>query len=228
MRAAQGFDPSRLASYGPASVDESMLWLLERLHRHQDPRNHPARSSYFPENTWQPRLARWQSQGLISRDGNEAVILTDSGAKLVRRRLYDDVEGPRRLPFRLHVAPMASGSAVVTDDAIWTLLTRLGTRRIGAVEMEAATIATVAREREVPRWLVAKGVMDHADMAKNDRYRRFAARASAEVLFALLDLLVRDPARAEDAPGPAATASSGVTIFGNVNGPVAGRDIRYG
>jgi hypothetical protein len=47
----------------------------------------------------------------------------------------------------------------------------------------------------VPHWIVAKGVMDHADFAKDDRYKEFAARASAEVLYALLSRLL--PATAE-------------------------------
>jgi nucleoside phosphorylase len=232
VRVAQDFDPAVLASHGTASPDEAMLWLLERLHRNQDPRNHPARDSYFPPGTWRPRLERWEADGLIIRDRAGAVILTDNGTRIVRRRLYDDVDGPQRLPFRLLVAPMASGSAVVTDTSIWSLLTRMGTRKVGAVEMEAATIATVAREREVPRWLVVKGVMDHADIGKDDRYKLFAARASAEVLYALLDRLLPDRTRADDASGPAANASSSsVNISGDghtFHEKIAGRDIRYG
>ena len=67
--------------------------------------------------------------------------------------------------------------------------------------------------------------MDHADINKDDRYKRFAARASAEVLFALLDDLVRDMPKARSA------ISSAVHISGHghvVNGPIAGRDISYG
>ncbi|MCA2216914.1 hypothetical protein [Jidongwangia harbinensis] len=48
-------------------------------------------------------------------------------------------------------------------------------------------VRTVAETQGVPHRLVVEGVMDHADPAADDRYRRFAARASAEVLCALLD-----------------------------------------
>jgi len=229
LRAAQDFDPARLASHGPASADEAMLWLLERLHRDQDPRKHPARDRYFPEGTWVPRLAQWEDDGVIARDRDGAVVLTDDGTRLVRRRMYDDVDGPQRLPFGVLVAPMASGSAVVADASIWPRLAQMGIRKVAAVEMEAATVATVAREREIPRWLVAKGVMDHADMRKDDRYKRFAARASAEVLFALLDDLVPEMRRPADAGE--SMASSAVHIGGSghtFHGPIAGRDIRYG
>lgn len=201
VRVAQDLDPSALPSYGAASEEESLLWLLERLHRDHDPRTEPARRRYFPSGTWATRLDRWQADGWITRDPNGAPRLTDAGAELVQRRLYDDVDGPQRLPFAVHVAPMASGSAVMADVRIWKRLGSAGVRKIAAVEMEGATIATIAHERKIP-WLVAKGVMDHADAHKDDRYKHFAARASAEVLFALLDRLAADLAVPAGPPPP--------------------------
>ncbi len=116
--------------------------------------------------------------------------LTDQGAELVQGWLYDDVDGPQGLPFEVVAAPMASGSAVVADPGLWAQLQHMGMRKIAAVEMEAATVATVAHQHQVPYCLIAKGVMDHADSDKDDRYKRFAARASAEVLYALLAQLL--------------------------------------
>ena len=98
---------------------------------------------------------------------------------------------PHRLPFAVHVGPMASGNAVVEDPGIWDRLRRMGIRKITAVDMEAATVATVAHENRIPYWLVAKGVMDQAESGRNDRYKKFAARASAEVVWSLLADLVR-------------------------------------
>ena len=188
LRAAQDFDPVSLASYGEASEHEALLWFLEQLYRGQQPRKHPALSQYFPSGTWQPRLARLEEQGLIRREPTGEAVLTSDGSDHVQRRLYDDVEGPQRLPFRVLAAPMASGSAVIADPDEWGRLKAMGVRRITAIEMEAATIATVAHDRGLP-WIVAKGVMDHADTKKDDRYKKFAARASAQVLFALLERL---------------------------------------
>ncbi|WP_431945579.1 hypothetical protein [Micromonospora marina] len=189
LRAAQDFDPTRLASYGDASEDEALLWFLEQLHRGQQPRSHPARDAYFPSGTWQQRLTQLEEQGLIRREPTGEAVLTTDGSDLVQRRLYDDVDGPQRLPFRVLAAPMASGSAVIADPDVWGRLKAMGMRKITAVEMEAATIATVAHDRGLA-WLVAKGVMDHADTRKDDRYKKFAARASAQVMFALLERLV--------------------------------------
>ncbi|BCB86548.1 hypothetical protein Psuf_038610 [Phytohabitans suffuscus] len=105
LRAAQDFDPSGLASYGDASEDEALLWFLEQLHRGQQPRHHPARDAYFPSGTWQRRLAQLEAQGLIRREPTGEATLTGAGSALVRRRLYDDVDGPRQLPFRVLTAP---------------------------------------------------------------------------------------------------------------------------
>ncbi|GAA1028580.1 hypothetical protein GCM10009557_14100 [Virgisporangium ochraceum] len=214
VRVAQDLDPSALPSFGAASEEESLLWLLERLHRDHDPRTEPARGRYFPSGTWATRLDRWQTDGWITRDRNGAPRLTDAGAELVQRRLYDDVDGPQRLPFAVHVAPMASGSAVMADGRIWKRLGSMGVRKIAAVEMEGATIATIAHERRIP-WLVAKGVMDHADAHKDDRYKHFAARASAEVLFDLLDRLAADLAAPAGPPPPPPVV---------VRGPVTRKD----
>lgn len=197
LREAREFTPDGLPSFGAAPGDAD-IWFLERLHRGQDPRTHPARQRYFPRGTWQPRLEKLESGGLIRRAG-AGWTLTEPGSVLIQRVLYDDVDGPERLPFVVTTGPMASGSAVIKDPEIWSRLKRMGLRRIAALEMEAATIATVAYETQVPHWLVAKGVMDHADFGKDDRYKQFAARVSAEVVYGLLGRLI--PSYVTD-PGP--------------------------
>ncbi|WP_203935281.1 tetratricopeptide repeat protein, partial [Virgisporangium ochraceum] len=186
VRKAQDFDPSGLPSYGAAGVDEAMFWLLERLKQGIDPRHAPARDRYFPNGSWGSRLARFTAGGIISRRRDGSVQLTDAGFELIHRRLYDDVDGPARLPFGVTVAPVASGSAMIATGGIWQQLARQGVRTVAAIDGEAAVIATVAHhhDRRLP-WLVVKGVAD--DTGGGDRYTKFAARASAEVLFALLD-----------------------------------------
>ncbi|MFG1884805.1 Ltp family lipoprotein [Micromonospora sp. NPDC049102] len=199
QRAAQDFLASSVTSFGDANEDEASLWFLEQLHRGQQPRNHPARSQYFPSGTWQPRLTRLEEQGMIRRESTGDAVLTGYGSDFVQRRLYDDAEGPQRLPFRVLTAPMASGSSVIADSDVWSRIKAMGMRKITAVEMEAATIATVAHEQRL-HWLVVKGVMDHADTEKDDRYKQFAAHASAQVMFALLERLA--PAAMVSADNP--------------------------
>jgi nucleoside phosphorylase len=186
VRAAQDLDPTALAGYGPADPDESTLWLLEQLHAGQDPRRHHARRRYIGPGTWSARLDRLEADGLVTRDRSGRPELTRLGRARVRRRLDDRPDPPRRLPFEVVLGPMASGSATVADDTIWGRLAGTGVRTTAAVDTEAATIATVAEQLRVPDWLVVKGVTDSAGAPVDDRYRPFAARASAEVLFALL------------------------------------------
>lgn len=205
LRAAQDFDPAALPSHGVATDEEADAWFLERLHRGQNPRKHPARDRYLPGPAWRERLARLESGGLIRWQGKE-LVLTDVGRQRIERDLYFDA-GPEQLPYQVVAGPMASGSAVMSDPGVWNRL-EINQRKILALDMEAATIATVAHERQTPHWLVAKGVMDHADLAKDDRFKAFAARASAEVLLALLTRLL-SPAAPEQRPTPRAVGIPG-------------------
>jgi nucleoside phosphorylase len=202
VRHAQELDHRDLPSYGPVTAEEAEVWFLERLHHGQNPRTHPARRRYFPAGTWHTRLQSLADAGLIEFDNGDDAgwALTAEGTHKIRRLLADDVDGPTTLPLAVLTGPIASGSAVVTEAGIWDRLKAMGVRRVAALEMEAATIVTIAHERAVPHWLVAKGVMDRADKHKDDRYRHFAARASAEVLFRLLGELV--PGRPSSAPAP--------------------------
>lgn len=200
FRAAQEFDPAGLPSHGVATEQESRLWFLERLKAGQNPRDHPARTRYFPPGAWRARLAAMESDGLVGW-AQDSLVLTEEGRSFINRALYDDVDGPGTLPYAVVAGPVASGSAVVGDGATWESLKASGVRTVAGLDLEAATIAIVAEAQKVPQWLVVKGVADHADAGKDDRYHRFAARASAEVLFTLLDRLA---GRAEPRPDPPA------------------------
>lgn len=82
--------------------------------------------------------------------------------------------------------------------------------------MEAAAIAQVAHRLEVPRWIVAKGVMDYADPKKDDRFKPFAAAASAQVLMRFLQTAPMSDAHTAVTTG--ATAGTTVNVVGNVSG----------
>lgn len=185
VRAAQDLSPDGLPSYGPASDEEAKTWLLERLFAGDNPRTHPARSRYFPGKAWKERVQAFEGEGLVRREGRQ-LVLTDSGRSFAEETLFFDVESPQRLPFQIKVGPIASGNVVVKDEVTWQKLKNWGVRSVLGLEMEAATIGSVAHRLGVPAWVVAKGVMDHADPRKDDRYKPFAARASAEVLFKFL------------------------------------------
>jgi nucleoside phosphorylase len=193
VRAAQNLSTDDLPSFGTASAEDARIWLLERLLAGDQPRRHPELRRYFPERSWADGVRLLEAAGLITRTGDR-LSLTDAGRRSIELTLDEDVAGPHRLPFKVFVGPMASGNVVVKDGRTWEDLKRQGVRTVVGLEMEAATIASAAYRLQVPAWVVAKGVMDHADPRKEDRYKRFAARASAEVLFKLLAIRLASPA----------------------------------
>lgn len=197
LRAAQEMKPDGLPTYSEtASEEDAQLWFLERLHSGDQPRAHPALRRYFPGDTWRTRLEAWRSDGLLTWTGADWQ-LTEAGRERIQYALYHDVNGPERLPFAIKVGPIASGDVVVKDGLTWGRLARRGVRSVVGLDMEAASIATIAHRLLVPSWVVVKGVMDHADPRKDDRYKPFAARASAQVLWAFLARQVRPAVRDE-------------------------------
>jgi nucleoside phosphorylase len=184
LRAFQELRPDGLPSYGVASERDADLWLLERLYYGVSPQHHPARDRYFPQGKWRKRVHELEADGRIFRIASK-LQLTEKGRDFVDSSLVYDVDPPIQLPFAIKVGPIASGNAVVKDGVTWDVLKGLGVRSVLGLEMEAATIGDAARLNSTP-WVVVKGVMDHADPAKDDRYKPFAARASAEVLFKFL------------------------------------------
>lgn len=185
VRAAQQLIPEGLPSYGAASEEEAKIWLLERLYTGDNPRTHTARSRYFSGGAWKERVKVFEDEELVCRNGLQ-LELTDKGRSLAEEYLFYEMEPPRKLPFHIKVGPMASGNVVVKDGITWEKLKGLGVRTVLGLEMEAATIGSIAHRLGVEAWVVAKGVMDHADPRKDDRYKPFAARASAETLFKFL------------------------------------------
>lgn len=185
VRTAQDLPPAEFRSYGEAGEAEAKVWLLERLYSGDQPREHPARSRYFSENSWKNCVDSLESAGLITRNGLR-LSLTEKGEAFTERSICDHVAGPTKLPFKVAVGPMATGNVVVKDGLTWNQLKQWGVRTVLALDMEAAAIASIAYRLRVPEWIVVKGVMDHADPRKDDRYKKFAAQASAEVLLSLL------------------------------------------
>jgi nucleoside phosphorylase len=82
---------------------------------------------------------------------------------------------------RCHIKPMASGSAVRTDNPFEDV--QAPVRGTIAIDMEGAAFGLVMNRHPLTRWLVVKGVCDYADRTKSDAYHDHAARTSA--LYAL-------------------------------------------
>ena len=174
--------PQGLPSHGVPSDSEAELWLLEQTSLGRDVKAHPARKTYFPDEVWEERVKALMNRELIYREGRQ-LKLTAKGRDIVDERHVFGTP-PKKLPFRIKVGPIASGNVVVKDDR-WAKLQEEGVRTVLALEMEAATVGTIGSlfNRD---WIVMKAVMDYGDPSKDDRFKAFAARASAEVLFPFL------------------------------------------
>ncbi len=124
----------------------------------------------------------WRRQWLVE-DVRE---LTDEGRKKARRLNTKYVKGlPAQPPFKVHVGPIGTGDQVIQDPDIWNKLAST-MRHVLGLEMEAAAIGAMQRLHRIENMLVMKAVMDFANEDKDDHFKPFAARASAECLIKFL------------------------------------------
>jgi len=107
--------------------------------------------------------------------------LPDGADWLAERPTPDD-----KRKWSIHVGGIGTGSNLVRDASIWDRLRRTQNRKIVGLEMEASAIGWLAEAFDVRRKIVVKGVMDHGDVTKSNKCRRFAAHAAAEVLIQFL------------------------------------------
>lgn len=171
----------------PPSREMQARWLLHALHAHEkkgalSPEKHPDRRSCCPG--WKQRLEELREAGLIKKSPGQ-LALTTEGHGWIAEDTLQHPDGPQSDPeFRVHVGPIATGKTVREDPELFGRLMRHVRKTLGA-EMEAAAIGAVA-QRLGRRSIIVKSVSDHADHAKDDAYRAFACRASAEFLLAFL------------------------------------------
>jgi len=90
---------------------------------------------------------------------------------------------------RVHVGPIASGSAVVANREILDKQIASQYKTTKGLEMEGYGVAyAVAHSIEPrPKAIIAKSVCDFADSRKSDIYQKFAAHTSCEFLKLLID-----------------------------------------
>lgn len=131
--------------------------------------------------------------------------LTQEGKEVIRRfhLLHPDgipdlsPNGTER-PFNWHVGSFASGDQVIEDESIWAFITAAMRKTLG-LDMEAAALGAIAHYQRSLKAdaIVMKGVMDFANHGRDDHFKDFAARASAECLISFL----REHLRVDAQPG---------------------------
>lgn len=207
LRAAQDLAGLAEGFHGYVTADDEAgrWWFVEQLLAGRDPMRSSALRRYVPDHRRTAILKSLRDElGYVSLSG-KTFSLTDAGRDAGHEReiLHGILVTER--PYHIHVGPMGSGNPVVADGLIWERLASNGMRKALAVEMEAAAVGQVAHERSMP-FVVVKGVMDHADPGKDDRFKGFAARVSAEVLMGFLRRVVTP---AVDRPGRGPDAAPG-------------------
>ncbi len=116
------------------------------------------------------------------------VVLSKQGGKRIDEYLLLHLDGiPGPTPFRTHVGTLATGNRVVEDVAVFDRLSK-SMRSVIGLEMEAFAIGAISEAWSTNklRMIVMKGVMDFADGEKNDHFKSFASRASAECMIQFL------------------------------------------
>ena len=137
--------------------------------------------------SWKQIVTTLRERKLLAETGRE---LTEAAVRSVNDLLFEHMGALPDLspagtfqPFRLHVAPLGAGTQVVEDEAIWGFVS-LAMRKTLGLEMEGAALGELAHRQR--RYgldaVVMKGVMDFADHGRDDHFKEFAARGSAECL----------------------------------------------
>lgn len=217
MRFAQEMSPNELKAYGAPSDSDRRNWLIEQLAADVDPSRHPARARYLEGENWKEMIQSLEAEKIIRRKGARFTLTIEGRDEMAERLAY----GPSpitRLPFAIHVGPIASGNVVVKDGITWDSLKAQGVRTVLGLDMEAAAIARVAHNHDIPRWIVAKGVMDYANPKKDDRFKPFAAAASAQVLVRFLQTAPFPQMESIASGKPTAASASATNVVGNVIG----------
>lgn len=182
MIAVANSSPMPWVSTRPEPTHESQEdWVLQHLVEGRSPLQAPDFKEACPD--WPDVLQRLYSRKWLVSE----LTLTDEGrARANEQRLFYPDGPPPAAPFKVHVAPIATGASVVEDAGLFPRLAQ-SMRKVLGLDMEGSALGLAGAFREIPV-VVVKGVSDFGDPFKDDRYRTFAARASAEYLMRLLKM----------------------------------------
>lgn len=194
----------------PVSIEAQQRWLLHALYERETngghpPREHPDRRLRCPD--WAIVVTNLRStQEIEGAPGS--LELSDAGRARVQEELLLYPDGlPPDPPIRVHVGTLVTTTSIVRYPGdLSEIKSRI--RRVLGIDMEAAFFAAIARKAE-RRTVVVKAVAERIGGEKDDRYRAFACRASAECVLALLGKLITPEERP---PLPAPTSRRDVFL----------------
>ena len=163
------------------SLDYQEKWLLSQLIEGNKPTDNEVFRTYCP--SFPDVIKRLRKRNWITAQGFE---LTESGLEEATKLKEENLFGlPNDPDFSLHIAPIATGNTVKEDDQIFNHLASRDMRKVLGIDMEASGLAALGEILDIPV-IISKAISDYADTFKDDTYRHFASRASAECLIKLL------------------------------------------
>jgi nucleoside phosphorylase len=120
--------------------------------------------------------------GVPPEISQKVALLRSDVTNLTKLWTDSPFEKPQVVP-RIHVGPAASGSSVLAR-AETTETVKAQHRKTLAVDMELYGVYSATRDMSRPRPIAfgLKGVCDHADQYKNDKFQKHASYMSAHVL----------------------------------------------
>lgn len=168
----------------PYSRYQQRDWLLSKLLEASTPRLYDIEESelnkYAPD--WRGIIQELQT-GANPYLTREMVI---ADASRVRELRYAEVGFPFKDPslVALHIAPMASGSAVRSDNPFNSV--RIPVRGTVAIDMEGASFYRTVADFPGIHALLVKGVCDYSDGDKDDSYHQYASSVSATYMLCFI------------------------------------------
>jgi nucleoside phosphorylase len=180
----------------PLSIDYQSNWLLRVLAAFEQngeshPNKHPDINRYCPNR--KAAMERLREKEWIEKQGFK---LTIKGRQGLEESQFYSPDSPELDPdFSIHLGPIATGTGVQQDPLIFNKIAEFQRKIIG-LEMEGEAIGIVSEIQELDYMVFVKGVCDYADEFKDDSFRQFAAKASADFLISFLIkyLPKKDPA----------------------------------
>lgn len=170
-------------------------WVIQCLSQGTTPSNSEAFDEKCPD--WKETLQNLLDKKLVTR----ALELTELGIKKSQEiDLWYPKGLPEPEPFKIHVAPIGTGAAVVEDEGIFPKLSE-AMRKVLGIDMEASALGAIGEVHNIPV-IVAKAISDFGDKYKDDRYRHFASQASGQCMIKFLkensDLFTLNKVNRED------------------------------
>lgn len=177
---------TRVAAFArPISKRQQRDWLLQRL------LNEPIASvRAIPISELEQQAPLWRQLVFELQQGAEPFLLPSlvlRDREMVEQLYYGRTPFPWSDPLapRCHIRPMASGSAVRSDDPFREI--QIPVRGTVAIDMEGAAFGRVMESFPGIAWLIVKAVSDYADRDKDDSYHDYAQSVSAAYAMCLIE-----------------------------------------